>query len=217
MNDLKESFKINNVSDLKDLIIKSGKKLNWNPVSISNNNIEFHYSKHLAKFYTIISWSDDGFINLSSNYKKKSIKADLGGYRKNNNEKIKLSILREFSLLEKNTELKENNSIKLSRGETDKNVQKDINVRVEKTAKPDNFSQQIAEKDKSQNKTLIRVAAIGALILISFFVYKLTIGNTCGCSENEIIEIQKSQVMTRAEAIDFCCKLQRAAEKYNNK
>ena len=139
MNDLKESFKINNVSDLKDLIIKSGKKLNWNPVSISNNNIEFHYSKHLAKFYTIISWSDDGFINLSSNYKKKSIKADLGGYRKNNNEKIKLSILREFSLLEKNTELKENNSIKLSRGETDKNVQKDINVRVEKTAKPDNF------------------------------------------------------------------------------
>jgi len=215
MNDLKESFKINNVSDLKDLIIKSGEKLNWNPVSISNSNIEFHYSKHLAKFYTIISWSDDGFINLSSNYKMKSTKADLGGYRKSNNEKIKLSILREVSLLEKNIELKENNSIKLSGGEADKNAQKNMNVKVEKNAKADNFSKQITEKDESKNKTLIRFAAIGALILISFFVYKLTIGKTCGCSENEIIEIQKSQVMTRAEAIDFCCKLQRAAEDYN--
>jgi hypothetical protein len=216
MNDLKETFKIDYKSDLKDLILKAGNKLNWEPVSISNNNIEFNYSQHLSKFYTIISWSNDGFINLSTNYKLKSTKIDLGGYRKSNNEKIKISVLREVSILENNAELIDNNSIINKEREIDKN---DGNDKVAKNTKHDFYSQQIAEKNKTQNSKLIRIAVatvvIIALIKVSFLIYEQTTGKTCGCSENEIIGIQKARLVTRAEAIDFCCELQKIADEIN--
>ncbi|EMY79852.1 hypothetical protein pgond44_14833 [Psychroflexus gondwanensis ACAM 44] len=146
MKDLKESFKIITDENLKETIINSGKKLNWKPISISDNEVEFQYTTHLTKFYTVVSWTVDGFINLSSNYKKKSIKVDLGGYRNNNNEKIKLSILREVELKTKDdvpNDIVNNDKLKSSNS-TD-NIENEDKININNNKK-ENYSELISTK-----------------------------------------------------------------------
>lgn len=206
MNDLKENFKIKDVKDLQNIIINSGKELDWNLVSVSNNGIEFNYQVHLTNFYTIIDWTDDGFVNLSSNYQRKSIKFDLGGYLKSNNEKIKISILREVSRHMKNIEAEDNSTDVVNTKENE--IDKKINV----------YSDQIIQKNKSQNKKLLQVLLIGALILFGFIIHKNYIAeNLCGCTENNIRELQGSLMLTREQAIQTCCEYNEIAKEANEK
>lgn len=171
MEDLKKSFKVNDVEELQKIVIISGKKLNWNPVSISNNKVEFHYNKHLTNFYTIVSWTDEGFINLSSNYRRKSIKVDIGGYRKISNDKIKLSILRELDHKKKLNSSKEKQVEKVSEESSTKNVSKKNNNKSS-DKKENNYSKQISQQDNSQNKKLLVYTLITIVVIASFFAYK---------------------------------------------
>ncbi len=34
--------------------------------------------------------------------------------------------------------------------------------------------------------------------------------NSCGCSENDLVELQKSLMISRSEAVDYCCELEDA-------
>ena len=186
MKDLKESFKIITDENLKETIINSGKKLNWKPISISDNEVEFQYTTHLTKFYTVVSWTVDGFINLSSNYKKKSIKVDLGGYRNNNNEKIKLSILREVELKTKDdvpNDIVNNDKLKSSNS-TD-NIENEDKININNNKK-ENYSELISQKNNSQNK-VIKIALIVFVVLIGFLVFKIGVSNNvsvCECKDN---------------------------------
>lgn len=195
MKGLNESFKINTETNIRELIIKSGEKLNWKSVKITDNSVEFQYSKHLTKFLTIVSWSGDGFINLSSNYKMDNVKVDLGGYRKNHNEKIKLSILRELSLQERNT--------------SPDQIQLDENKNAEENNKTNEFSRKIAEKDKSQNKLIVIAAIVSAIVVFGFFL----IGNSnnsssglsaCECSQRWLATPKSMMKSTDKWKYDEC-------------
>jgi len=175
MKDLKESFKVDDVEKLQKIVIISGKKLNWNPVSISNNEVEFHYNKHLTNFYTIVSWTNEGFINLSSNYRRKSIKADIGGYRKISNNKMKLSILRELEH-KKNLESKKDKQVKNVKEDDNQtqNKHKKVisNKNISNNKKENNYSKQISQQDNSQNKKFLVFTLIAIVVIAGFFTYK---------------------------------------------
>ena len=169
MKDLKETFKIKDVDNLQNIVINSGKKINWNPVTIADNQAEFHYTKHLTNFYTIVSWTTEGIINLSSNYKKKSIMIDLGGYRNASNEKIKLSILREIELKSKRDN---NNYVETEKTLRDflesKNNDK---ISIDNNKNVESYSEQISQKDNSQNKAFFKIVLIAIVIIIGLFIY----------------------------------------------
>jgi len=214
MNDLKESFKVDNVEKLQNIVIISGKKLNWNPVSISNNEVEFHYNKHLTNFYTIVSWTNEGFINLSSNYRRKSIKVDIGGYRKISNNKMKLSIFRELEH-KKNLESKKDKQVEKVKEDNNQIKNKPNNIINSKNAsnkkKENNYSKQISQQDNSLKKKISTIFITGLIVLICISIYKIFISeNLCGCSENDIATLQKINVMSRSEAIELCCEFKEA-------
>ena len=212
MQELKENFKVDKFdSDLQKIVRIAGEKLSWKPVSITNNEIEFQYTFHLTKFKTIVSWTEDGYINLSSNYMMKSVKVDMGNYRKGNNEKIKLSILRELSLINKISIPDVNNF--------DNNVNNlENNQKIETTQNPNYYSNQIKEKENSQKNTLIYITLLGVIFLLGFFIYSIFFKeNTCGCNENDIVELQKSLLLTREKAIEKCCEFQKMADEMNQK
>lgn len=181
MKDLKESFKIKTDENLQETIINSGKKLNWKPVSISDNEVEFQYTTHLTKFYTVVSWSIDGFVNLSSNYKRKSIKVDIGGYRNNNNEKIKLSILREVELKTKKdipNDIK--NSEKVLSSNNSDNIETEDTIDISKNKKHENYSELISKKDKSQK---IKLVVIALVVIGGILVYNISNSvSACDCA-----------------------------------
>ena len=213
MRDLKESFKVDDVEKLQKIIITSGKKLNWNPVSISNNEVEFNYGKHLTNFYTVVTWNDEGFINISSNYRRKSIKVDIGGYRKASNNKIKLSILRELEFkkkLESNEDKQVKKVIETNNQITNKRNNVIGNKNASNNKKGKNYSKQIYQQDHSLNRKISTLIITGVIILIFILIYNIFIPeNLCGCSEREIAYLQGQNVWSRSEAIEFCCELKK--------
>jgi hypothetical protein len=166
MKELKENLKVNQVDNLQSIVKTSGEKLGWRAISISDNQIEFQYTKHLTKFNTIVSWTNDGNINLTSNYMKKSVKADLGSYRKNHNETIKLSILREIDIYNINAKSVEDglNDLLIK----NKKVESFEKDKINKTQKASAYTKQISDKNNAQNKSLTRIAIVGAILLIPF-------------------------------------------------
>ena len=97
MKDLKDTFKIETDENIQSIIKNSGSFLGWKIVSLSDNEIEFHHTKHLTGFTTTVNWTNDGNINLSSNFRRSSVKFDGSGYRRGFNEQIKLSIQNELN------------------------------------------------------------------------------------------------------------------------
>jgi hypothetical protein len=65
------------------------------------------------------------------------------------------------------------------------------------------FEEKIKQKDKSQNNTLIIIAIVGIIILGIVYINKQS---RCGCSESDLVELQKSMALSRSEAINFCCR-----------
>ena len=141
----------------------------------------------------------------------KSVKVDMGNYRKGNNEKIKLSILRELSLINEISIPDVNNF--------DNNVNNlENNQKIETTQNPNYYSNQIKEKENSQKNTLIYITLLGVIFLLGFFMYSIFFKeNTCGCNENDIVELQKSLLLTRELAIEKCCEFQKMADEMNQK
>ena len=216
MDYLKESFQINKIDNIQQAIKVAGEKIGWNSVSVLNNEIEFKFTKHMTRFVTKIQWTDDGIINLSSNYVKPPL-MDMGSYRSSNNEKIKLSILREVESkkisvekTEKSTENKtetQNTEVdSISNNEVeDKKEKEKTNNESSQTSKVDEYTKQIEKKDEDQKKKLVIAVIIGLVISGLYWFYTEQV--LCGCSEDDISGIQKLMLYTRSEAIDYCCKL----------
>jgi len=207
MKDLKDTFKVETDEDIQSIIKNSGSFLSWKIVSLSDNEIEFHHTKHLTGFTTTVSWTNDGNINLSSNFRRSGVKFDGSGYRRGFNEQIKLSIQNE---LNKKTNLEQSESnVSI---ENNSNQSTPQNIGENKIT--NDFEEKIKQKDKSQNNKLIIVAIIGIIIMGIVYVNKQS---KCGCSESDLIELQKSRLLSRSGAIEYCCKLQKVADEYNSK
>ena len=225
MRDLRDSFSVDTNENIQSIVKSAGLFLGWKIVYLSDNEIEFHHSKHLDVFTTTVSWTNDGNINLSSNYRRRSVKADLGGYRKGFNEQIKLSI--------QNILYKKNNPEQLDNGFNNLSFEEQKNLIIEKRRllfedetlseseregqfkefcekienknKPNTFEKKISEKNKSQDNSLMLVLIIGIIYLVYTV---LSHQSRCGCSEDDLIILQKNNMLNRQEAIDFCCQLQ---------
>ena len=76
------------------------------------------------------------------------------------------------------------------------------------------FEEKIKQKNKSQNNKLIAVLIIGIIIIGIVYINKQS---KCGCSESDLTELQKSRLLSRSQAIDYCCKLKKVADEYNSK
>lgn len=62
--------------------------------------------------------------------------------------------------------------------------------------------------EKKWHQKLWGIALIANIFL--GVISNLFKGNSCGCSENDLIELQKSLMISRSEAVDYCCELEEA-------
>jgi hypothetical protein len=189
MDYLKESFQINKIDNIQEAIKVAGEKIGWKPVSVLNNEIEFQYRKHMTPFRTKVQWTDDGIINLATNYRKKTL-VDIGNYRGGNNETIKLSILREVESkkiivdkTEKSTEKKTENQVNAISNDEIKDKKEKVNTNnngSSQTSKVDEYTQQIEKKNEDQKKKLVTVAIVAIVVVGLYWFYTQQI--LCGCS-----------------------------------
>ena len=197
MRPLKETLNINSEGELSEIIQRSGKQIGWIVVSVNTNEIEFHHSTMMTKMITLVSWTEAGNINISTSHKQKSVKVDIGGLRKGQNNKFILAVQREMAQTQKAV------VTETERGSDHK--KKGLEQGNLYTPSPDDFSKQIAIGDKKKKSLVmwivIGVALVGAVsVLVSSNLNSSSSGSksnnkVSGCtgngSQNCISEIRQ--------------------------
>jgi hypothetical protein len=162
MNPIKETFTVNSEEGLSDVIQRAGMKLGWEAVSITEREIEFHSSPMMTKMITQVSWTENGNVNVSTVHKQKSVKIDIGGLRKGQNNKFKFAVHAEVENIGKSS----------TKGE-----QQQSNPAPE-TSK---YTKLIEQEEKKRKNfvigTVVGLVVLGMLLMIDFKE------NPCDCEQ----------------------------------
>jgi hypothetical protein len=200
MRPLKETLIINSEGELSEIIQRSGKQIGWIVVSVNTNEIEFHHSTMMTKMITLVSWTEAGNINISTSHKQKSVKVDIGGLRKGQNNKFILAVQREMAQPQKAV------VTEIERGSAHK--KKGLEQGNLYTPSPDDFSKQIALEDKKKKSLVmwivIGVALVGVVsVLVSLSAPSEIIGKYYNEDGGGYIELKKNGEFIWADGNDI--------------
>lgn len=185
---IKETFRATgNLDKLNDLVLDAGLNLGWRAISVGERHVEFQINELGDRLLLWVDWTSNGNINLTAGFNRSRL--DLASTRRAILTRYKLSFQREEANL-----ASLGGSIDSSQTEAWE------------------YTNQI-EKQKTSRK-LFYVIGILIAAIIAIYAY-LQDDKNCGCTNAQLDQIQRNQVVTRAKAREICCGFRNAAEEYN--